>query len=275
VPEIRLIATDLDNTLLRTDKSLSPRNQAALRAAGEAGVAVVPATARQPLGLLSVVPSFGEWADLLGGWAVCSNGALGVHLPGPATLFEATMPVPAQRSLVTALRARVPGVVFCAVRDGGATFLVEEGYAALATWGDHNRDPRTMQVAGIDGLAGTPNLKMVARHPEFGPEDLWQIWTGLEVPGVGATRSGAPFLEFSAAGIDKAWGLARLCARLGIGPDQVVALGDGHNDLDMLVWAGHGVAMGNAVDEVKAAADEVGPACDEDGFAVTVEAVLG
>ena len=279
MPEIRLIATDLDRTLLGTDKSLSPRNRAALRAAGEAGIAVVPATARQPLGLLRVVPQFGEWAELLGGWAICSNGALGVRLSGPTalfeeSLFEESMAVAAQRAAMTALKERVPGVVFCAVRDGGATFLVEAGYRALAAWGDHNRDPATMPVVDAGVLTDSPNLKLVARHATLTARDLLALFEPLQVPGIRATSSGAPFLELSAAGIGKAHGLARLCGRLGIDRSRVVALGDGLNDIDMIAWAGRGVAMGNAQPEAKAAADEVTADADDDGFAIVVEGVL-
>ncbi|SDB80781.1 hypothetical protein GA0111570_103101 [Raineyella antarctica] len=274
LPPVRLVATDLDNTLLRTDKSVSPRTEAALRAAAQAGVAVVPVTARQRLGVLAVAPVFVELADAFGGWAVCSNGALGVHLASGERLFEATMAVAAQRGLVDRLTEAVPDIRFCAVRDGGDGFFVEPGYAELTVWSDHNRDPRQMQVVDRAALAAAPNLKMVARHPELGPRDLLATFATLDLPGLRATSSGAQFLEISATGIGKAYGLGRLADHLGIAPGQVVALGDGLNDLDMLAWAGRGIAVANAEPELLAAADEVAPGCDEDGFAQVLEAVL-
>ncbi|WOP19116.1 HAD family hydrolase [Raineyella sp. LH-20] len=271
---VRLVATDLDNTLLRSDKTVSPRTDAALRAAAAAGITVVPVTARQRLGLVTVAPQFVELADSFGGWAVCSNGALGLDLVTGRRLFEATMNVADQRDLVVRLTAAVPDVRFCAVRDGGDGFLVEAGYAELSVWADHNRDPRRMQVVGRSALADTPNNKMVARHPVLTARDLLDAFRALDLPGLQATSSGAPFLEVSAAGVGKAYGLQRLTDHLGIAAAQVVALGDGLNDLDMLAWAGWGVAMANAEPELRAAADQVAPGCDEDGFAQVLEALI-
>ena len=72
------------------------------------------------------------------------------------------------------------------------------------------------------------------------------------------------------SGVSKAEGLDKICFRLGIGSDDVLAIGDGHNDMEMLQWAGLGVAMGNAPDDVKAIADEVGPHVDDDGVATVL-----
>ena len=266
-----LVATDLDNTLLRTDRSISARTEEALRAAARVGVVVVPVTARQRLGVLAVAPVFVELAEQFGGWAVCSNGALGVHLATGRRLFEATMQVGAQRELVDRLSAALPEVRFCAVRDGGDGFFVEPGYPDLCSWSDHNRDPRAMQVVDRDRLTDTPNIKIVARHPVLTARDLLAAFAALELPGLQSTSSGAPFLEVSGAGIGKAYGLRLLAEHLGLGPQQVVALGDGLNDLDMLAWAGRGIAVANAEPELLAAADEVVPGCDEDGFARVLE----
>lgn len=273
-PHVRLVATDLDNTLLRSDRTVSPRTDAALRAAAAAGVAVVPVTARQRLGVLTVAPQFVELAEAFGGWAICSNGALGVDLASGKRLFEATMTISTQRDLVDRLTEAVPQVRFCAIRDGGDGFFVEEGYAELAIWADHNRDPRHMQVVDRTELTAAPNLKIVARHASLDARALLSTFASLELTGLRATSSGAPFLEISAAGIGKAYGLQRLADHLGIAAAQVVALGDGLNDLDMLDWAGLGVAVANAEPEVLAAADEIAPGCDEDGFAQVLEALL-
>ena len=272
--DVALVATDLDNTLLRSDKSISARTEAALRAAAEAGVRVVPVTARQRLGVLAVAPVFVELADAFGGWAVCSNGALGIHLATGERLFEATMQVEAQHDLVGRLSERLPEVRFCAVRDGGDGFFVEDGYARLCAWSDHNRDPRTMQVVQRAHLADTPNIKIVARHPVLTARELLAEFAALELPGLRSTSSGAPFLEVSGDGIGKAYGLQQLADHLGIRAERVVAVGDGLNDLDMLDWAGHGIAVANAEPELLAAADRVVAGCDDDGFAAVLEAVV-
>ena len=88
------------------------------------------------------------------------------------------------------------------------------------------------------------------------------------------THSGAPFLEVMAAGVDKAWGVARLCERLGIDREDVVAFGDAPNDVEMLAWAGHGVAVANAVPEAREAADEVTASDEDDGVALVLERLL-
>ncbi|QGF25061.1 HAD-IIB family hydrolase [Raineyella fluvialis] len=270
----RVVATDLDNTLLRTDRTVSPRTEAALRAAADAGVLVVPVTARQRVGVLAVAPQFVQLAEAFGGWAVCSNGALGLDLVTGQRFFEATMTVDAQRDLIARLAEAVPDVRFCAIRDGGDGFLVEAGYAELSVWEDHSRDPRTMQVVDRAALADCPNLKMVVRHPVLSTRDLLAAFAGLGLTGLRATSSGAPFLEISAAGIGKAYGLQRLTALLDVPATQVVAFGDGLNDLDMLQWAGVGVAVANAEPELLAVADRIVPSCDQDGFAETLEALL-
>jgi len=89
-----------------------------------------------------------------------------------------------------------------------------------------------------------------------------------------ATHSGAPFVELSAAGVDKAFALAELCRALGIGPGEVVAFGDMPNDLPMLAWAGRGVAVADAHPRVLAAADEVAGPSAEDGVAAALERLV-
>jgi hydroxymethylpyrimidine pyrophosphatase-like HAD family hydrolase len=81
-------------------------------------------------------------------------------------------------------------------------------------------------------------------------------------------------VELTVPGVHKGTGMASLCRRLGVAQHDVVAFGDGLNDHEMLAWAGHGVAMGNALDETKAVADVVAPSNDDDGVAQVVEQLL-
>lgn len=96
----------------------------------------------------------------------------------------------------------------------------------------------------------------------------------LHIDGLHITRSGAPFLEVQPAGADKATGLARLCEEFGFTSEQVIAFGDAPNDVSMLAWAGHSVAVAGACDEALAVADEVAPSNDEDAVAVVLERLL-
>lgn len=266
----RLVATDLDGTLLRDDRTVSPRTRAALDAARDAGVLVVPVTARQPIGVRPLAREAG-FAD----WAVCSNGSLGIHLTTGEVLFEEPLAVAAQQRLVAALGDAVPGLLHVSVRDGGEGFVAQDGYAALATFVDHKRDVSTMGGHPLSDVLAEPSLKLIVRHPEVGVPELLAAARALGHDDVALTHSGAPFLEVMAASVSKAWGVARLCERLGIDRSEVVAFGDAPNDVEMLAWAGLGVAVANAVPEALDVADEVTASNEEDGVALVLERLLG
>lgn len=266
---VRLIATDLDGTLLDSSSSVAPRTRAALDAARAHGIVVVPVTARQPIGLRAIAgdADFREWA-------LCSNGAYAVHLTDGRMLFAEEIPAETIRVLAEALRSSIPGLLFASVRDGGETFVAEEGYAAIADQSDHKRDPDTMGGVALAQVVSAPSLKFVIRHPELAPAVLFDAVRALELPGFEATLSGAPFVEVMAEGVTKATGLARLCEHLGIDRTEVVAFGDALNDVEMLRWAGHGVAMAGAADVVRQAADEVARSNDDHGVARVVERLV-
>lgn len=266
---VRLVATDLDGTLLRDDLTVSPRTRAALDAARAAGIHVVPVTARQPIGLRQIAREAG-----FDEWAVCSNGALGIHLPTGEVVFEQTVEVEVQRRLVTALSPLVADLLFVSVRDGGEGFVPQAGYTAIASDHDHKRDVSTMGSHTLDEVLAAPSLKLIVRHPDRPVDELLDIVRGIGVTGFAATRSGAPFVEVMAEGVSKAWGTARLCDRLGLTPAEVIAFGDADNDAELLTWAGRGVAVANAGPAALAAADEVAPSNEEDGVAQVLERLL-
>ncbi|SEE80483.1 HAD family hydrolase [Ruania alba] len=266
---VRLIATDLDGTLLDADLAVSARTRAALDAAREAGIEVVPVTARQPIGLAQI-------ADMAGftGWALCGNGARAYHLSTGETLFEAYLSVAAQTALAEALLEVAPGSLFVSVRRGGEDFVAQAGYADVAEFNDHKRHPSQMGEATLADVLAEPSLKLVVRHPEVDNDELVGTIRGLGLPGFEVTHSGAPFVEVLAEGVSKAWGLARLCTHRGIEPAEVLAFGDAPNDAEMLAWAGRGVAVANAAPVTMAAADEVTAANTADGVASVIEDVL-
>lgn len=266
---IRLVATDLDGTLLRSDLTVSPRTRAALDAVRAAGIPVVPVTARQPEGMREIAESAG-----FDGWALCSNGALGLHLATGEVLFESAIEPAAQQALVARLDRILDGLVYASVRDRGATFLAEEEYVATATYDDHKRDPATMDTGPRHAVLAEPSLKFIVRHPELSISQLWDRLGGVRVPGLHLTHSNAPFLEVQPEGADKATGVAKLCAEWGIAAEEVIAFGDAPNDVPMLAWAGHAVAVAGAWEEALGVADEVTTSNDEDGVAVVLERVL-
>lgn len=268
-PVFRLIATDLDGTLLRSDHSISPRTRQALAQARAHGVEVVPVTARQPGGLRQISAQAGFES-----WALCSNGALCIHLGTGQVLFEELLDVASQTALARALLERFPDLYFVSVREAGQTFVPQRGYAALAAESDHKLDPAQMGGYDLAEVLAAPSLKFILRHPRLSPAELLAEVEALGLNSIYATCSGAPFVEVAAAGVTKAAGVARLTQELGIAQAQVLALGDAPNDAEMLAWAGWGVAMGNADARAREAANEVTLSNAEDGWAVAVERLL-
>ncbi len=260
---LRLIATDLDSTLLRNDSSISKRSQMALAAAHAAGIVVVLANARRPC----VMRRFAQAAGV-GGLAICSNGAITYDLDRDELLHSVALDPVVVRRLVLALREAVPGV--CFGFEQGPRFACDPVYA-------------TLRIGSLDSewlvddalsLATQPAVKLLVRHPERHVEELLALARTLVGEEATLTHAGAPYLEISAPGVHKAWALEGLCARLGIAAEHVVAFGDMPNDQPMLRWAGCGVAMANAHPDVLAAADAVTRSNEEDGVAVYIDRLL-
>lgn len=266
---IGLIATDLDGTLLRTDLSVAPRTRAALDAARDAGIVVVPVTARQPHGVRRIAEAAGFTS-----WALCGNGAYCVDLSNGEVLFEAHVEVEAQRLLAQVLAETTPGVTFLSVRAGGEVYVAEQGYTDLADFEDHKRDPSSMGVHTLEEVLAEPSLKFIVRHRDITPTALLDRVRALGLTGFEVTHSGAPFVEVLAEGVTKAWGVSRLCQHLRIDRENVLAFGDAPNDVELLTWAGRGVAVSNAAPETLAAADEICGRNDDDGVAAIIEELL-
>ncbi|MCI1749086.1 MAG: Cof-type HAD-IIB family hydrolase [Acidipropionibacterium sp.] len=263
-----LIATDLDGTLLSPRGTITDRTREAVAAAERAGVPVVPVTARQLYGLTDL-------REGLGRWALCSNAAICWDLHAGTVLFRRTLPAPVCRRFARALSAAAPGTVFAAIQDDGRTFASQEGYAALCVFSDHHRDPAAMPALSLDEVTGFDCLKLVARHPRLSVAELTAIASALpEADAVHVTSSGAGMLEVSAAGVTKETGVAMLADRLGMGRADVMAFGDGENDVELLAWAGRSWAMANAVPAAIAAADALAPSNAEDGVAQVIESLL-
>jgi HAD superfamily hydrolase (TIGR01484 family) len=168
--------------------------------------------------------------------------------------------------LVRALREAAPGVAFSCERHGVA--IREPAYVPL--WQTPDEHPRTDALE----IVAEPVLKLVAQHSELTQAELYEL--AVVACGVDATVtfSGAQLVEISGAGVTKAFALAGLCQELGIDARDVVTFGDMPNDVPMLEWAGHGVAVANAHPDAIAAADEVTASNDEDGVARVLERLV-
>jgi Cof subfamily protein (haloacid dehalogenase superfamily) len=260
-----LLAVDVDGTLLTTAGTLSPRTGDALRAGDRAGWHVALVTGRP---LPYVLPVVRELA--VGEYVVAANGGTVAEIESGTVLYQANLP---GRLVVEALaRARraVPGLRLAATTSRG--FYAEPGFDLLA--------PLTKADAVLVDDAAPELDDTVHSAVLFAPgaeTDAVLAQVAAVVPaGVDVSPSGLPgSVELTAPGVHKGSGVARLCERLGADRQDVVAFGDGLNDHEMLRWAGHGVAMGNADPATKALADEVTASNDEDGVAVVIERLLG
>ncbi|MGW6788770.1 HAD hydrolase family protein [Streptomyces chartreusis] len=268
----RLIATDLDGTLLRDDKSVSPRTVAALAAAEEAGIEVFFVTGRPA-----------RWMDVVSdhvhghGLAICGNGAAVVDLHGgPGAHRFVKVRELARENAVDAvglLRDSAPGTVYAVEQTYG--FYQEPDYPKLhMEIPDELAPAEDLLVPDAPG-AGEPVLKILAYHPTLNPDAFLTVARLAIGDRANVTRSSpSALLEISGPGVSKASTLALCCAERGISHEEVVAFGDMPNDVEMLTWAGRSYAMGNAHPDVVAAASGRTVANNEDGVAVVIEQML-
>ena len=259
----RLVATDLDGTLVRTDGSVSERTREVLLAVEELGVPVVFVTGR-PLRWTEVV------FEHVGshGLAIVSNGALvwDVARDAPRTV----RPMDAATALAVSedLRAAVPGTTFAVESLEGID--LEPGFMERAELS------AGVRRAPLDELFDRPALKLLARHEELDPEEFWALAEEVVQGRLVVTWSSTTaLLEISAPGVTKASTLAQVAAGLGVEAADVIAFGDMPNDLPMLTWAGTSYAMADAHPSVVAAADHLAPGHDDDGVAQVLAGVFG
>ena len=239
--------------MLTPDRTISPRVREALDGCRDAGITVVPNTGRQHRRLAAML------ADLGGpvGPAVTNNGAVGVDLATGEILFEELIDVDAQQLLGERLTAALPDARFWALRSGGHDSALQLGYRELMNELEIVFGGPIGESAALVEVLAEPAIKLIIRHPELPPHPLLHVIQGLGLDGFHATTSGAPFVEVQGEGVTKASGIARLAALLGVEAHEVLAIGDELNDLEMIRWAGYGVAMGNALPQVQRAADAV------------------
>ncbi len=258
----RVVACDLDGTLLRGDGTLSDRSRRALAAAQTAGATVVVCTARP-------VRWVRPMAIEIGGrpLAVCANGAVMWDLWRDVLLAELALDPEVAVAVVAALSAAFPGGAWAVERTHG--FAHEPGYTPR--W----PVPEETVIAGVDALLDEPPVKLIFRHEGFSPDEMLGPARQAVGPLAELTHSNSAegLLEISAAGVNKASTLARLCASRAIGPEDVIAFGDMPNDLRMLEWAGRSVAVANAHPDVLATADELTASNEEDGVARVLERI--
>jgi Cof subfamily protein (haloacid dehalogenase superfamily) len=262
---IRLIATDLDGTLLHSDLTVSERTQHALRAARDARIRIVLVSARGPIGV-------GRVADTIGGegFAICSNGALVIDLGFRRVIRHRMLAADVAAQIVRGLRARLSNICFATEIE--AAFGLEPAFKGV--WGSWE-PPAEARYADALELVAAPVTKLIARDATCSIDDLATAARDVAGDSAAVAVSGKWVVEISAAGVNKAAALKELAGDYKIQASEVLAFGDYPNDLPMLEWAGRSIATANAHPDVLAQVDEVTESNDHDGVAMAIERLLG
>ena len=264
----RLVASDVDGTLLGEDGELSDRTRAVVARTVDGGVPLVLATGRPPRWVPRVCDALGVRP-----LTVAANGAVLYDAATDRVLAAETLDVDALAEVVDGLRAAIPGCGIAVERVGDGAFdrrdqqfVSDPAYVHAWPLPDHR------QVAPGELLA-EPVIKVLARHPTLDSATMAtqraprrRAPRRRDVLGRAAGCSSAP-----CAGSRRPPGSRVAAAHHGVGAADVVAFGDMPNDLAMLAWAGHGVAVANAHPDVLCVADEVTASNLEDGVASVLE----
>lgn len=261
---IRLVATDLDGTLLQPDGTVSARTLEVLDAVDALGVLVVFVTGRPIRWMESLWQHVGDH-----GLAICSNGGVLYDVPGRAVLEARTIPREVGLEVAERIRDAVPGSFFALEKTTG--FGREDTFPVPP----HPQEGEPPQVGPLDEVFDHDVVKMLALHQDHAPLDYWQRVEAAAAGAVTTTWSSTNALvEMSGAGVTKASTLARVCAERGVDASEVVAFGDMPNDVDMLRWVGTSYAMENGHAHAREAAEHLAPRNDEDGVAQVLERLL-
>jgi len=255
-PPFRLVATDIDGTLVHDDGTLSRRTIDVIEALP---VPLVLVTGR-PLRWLPQL--YDQMPDPVP--AICANGAV-VYDPDTDEVLRAEpLSVDLLADVSKRLREAVPGIALAVEVENGRAFWYEEDWP-LRWSPDH---PAVRVLATPEELISAPAVKLLARSASHRPEVFYEL-VSRTLNGIAESThsSSSALVEISAAGVTKAAGLAWLCANEGVDPAEVIAFGDMPNDIPMLTWVGRSVAVGNAHPAVRAVADEVIRTNGEDGVA--------
>ena len=248
-----LLALDVDGTLVDWDNIMTPTLREAVRDVAAQGVHVVLSTGRS-------VPGVIDAADKLGfddGIAVASNGAVTFSYHPVEVLTTVTFDA---RETVKLLLDHVPDAAV-AVEEIGRGYRINKPFPDGEITGE-------MILQSVEDLVAEPVTRVIIRSPGQSAEEFIEHAERLGLHGTNYCVGYTAWLDLAPSGVTKASGLESVASRLGVARSKVLAIGDGRNDLEMLRWAGRGVAMGNAPIEVQDAADDVTETVERDGVAM-------
>ncbi len=258
----RLVATDLDGTLLRSDESVSPFTRRVLADLDALGVAVLFVTGRPLRWMTDLWPLVGGH-----GMAIVSNGAIWFDAATRSVREARGIDRDAGLLVAEAISSVVPGAVFALEFPDGPRH--EHGFIrTLDPSGD-------FPCGSLEELWTEPAVKLLVRAQRVDLDALRKVVADAVGSRATVTWSMPGLIEVSAPGVTKATALERVCAEIGVSSENVVAFGDMPNDLPMLTWAGTGYAMANADPALFEVAHHVAPSNDEDGVARVLAELFG
>jgi hydroxymethylpyrimidine pyrophosphatase-like HAD family hydrolase len=247
----RLVALDVDGTLVDRDGVLAGDMADAISRVVAAGVPVVLATGRAWHSTRDLVDQLG----LPPGPTVCSNGAVIVSYP-PQEIVQAITFDP--REVIDRVESFAPGTLI-AVEEIGRGYRLNDHFPEGDLTGE-------LVVQSAEELGAMPVTRVILRDPRRSVDDFITLAQHLGLQGVTYFVGWSAWLDIAPDGVNKATALAQVAADLGVEAEDVLAAGDGRNDIEMLRWAGRGVALPEAPPEVQAAADAVSPPFAEGGL---------
>ena len=260
----RLVALDIDGTLLKwvegvgtTYEQISSPVYDAVHRVLDAGAAVVLASGRSPHGMTRTIDQLGlhgNGDDPV--WVVASNGAVVFRYPPLEVVHEETFDA---APAVAAVLQHHPSALV-AVEERGIGYRVNRPFPAGELTGD-------LTIAPVDDLVAGPVSRVIIRDPDATAEDFVALAERLGLQGTDYVVGWTAWLDLAPVGVNKASGLRLVADELGLGAADVLAIGDGRNDIEMLQWAGRGVAMGQSIEVVREAADAVTGTVHEEGAA--------
>jgi len=259
-----LVALDVDGTLMSFDEFISDEVRESITALREAGHEVVIATGRPLVGALPVARELG----IDSGWVVSSNGSVTARLdPGLPDGYVVEDVVRFDPRAALAVMAEHMPAAHIAMEEVGVGFWVTDGFPAHGTHGPS-------QVVTLEDLGGRDAIRVVVSEASTPTRELERRVEELGLVATSFFISATRWMDVAPRGVTKASALERLRALCSVPAERTVAIGDGENDLEMLGWAGRGVAMGHAEAKVIAAADEVTLSIVDDGAVPVLRSIL-
>ncbi len=249
----RLVALDVDGTLVDWDNLMTPAVREAVHAVVNAGIPVVVSTGRAVPGVMDAVDNL----RLDNGIAVASNGAVIIAYRPVEVLHTVTFDA---SETVKLLLEHVPDAAV-AVEEIGSGYRINRQFPEGELTG-------ALELQSIDELVAEPVTRVIIRSPDQSAEEFVELAERLGLHGTNYYVGYTAWLDLAPEGVSKASGLEQVADRLGIDQADVLAIGDGRNDVEMLSWAGRGVAMGESPLQVQECADDVTETVENDGVVV-------